>query len=1336
MPERNWGCISNGATFESLVTTLIAFEDPGAALFGRHGKDGGQDARSSNGRCVFQAKYRQDGSAAKAIAAAKKEAKTIAQYRTSGNAREPQWQGVTHWRLVTNATFNPTDRQIWDRDVVPLFQAQGLIAEYWERADLDAKLDKNPEIDRAYFQNTTRVFLSLPEVKERLPDQEPFLRRTTLGTFVGRTAEVQAIRSFLGTDHLFLVVHGAGGVGKTRLVIEAGESIAAEGTWQVLWANVASMEANGTWFEAIIPERPTLLLVDEPEDEQVLRVLAEQIGTKLGRTSRWKIIITARSTKDPVLKFLFGPRMRPRVDQFCIAALSREDAESMCIDLIRSGSLGSSSGEWQVEAARKIAQRFSCHPVWLTLAVHMLETTSDLAKVPENAEALAELYLSEVVERQSGYTRETVLMLLRWVSLLGSLNRENNTAVELIARQAQMSDIGAVMKAVADLVGRRALSERGARNRFVEVKPDVMRDYVLQKWLSADVGFGPDPVQPSEDAKQLANSVLQATLGGTLSAIERNILASLARTELLLRLSGHAVQLLAPFIQGMLNGIGKASASVRMALAELLVTVAIYRPEDVVNVSRALRVSPCDPERIEGPFGTLELTHDDVLLKLAWPVYHAALGAQSADVRLQILLELCELVEDECHVFARQTRQRAGDGKRAKELLGRTLEGGPHFWSDFEDAVLVVATKLLDEAAEAAPNTARLEVLKALIMPAISLKRQQTWSEGYTFYMRTIVIQPGHPAWATREKLKAKIKSLLEIDETPSVTRRMLWTLLADAHRSLNQCRMQGPSESQRAMQQEMLEDLTWAHLLLARGSRDLDEVSKARELWDWHVRFEKILELKSVSEGLEALYTSNEIAAEFKWLLDREDWKSHGLRATEKANELAAAGKDAIEAFLARAIRFFGNEQELSRVFNVAWELGARAEGAEGVRDFVTSVLSESRVGPRVEFAMAAASRWVATKRRSESSNAVLLVTDLAGICTDNDRRIRLLIHLYGQLPRSKGLGALSEEEILFIRSCEGAFLAAEQGPAFIRCVAWGLEHDWSGLKTILQRVLDAVPLEQMAAALSSLVDSLFWALPELKAEVVPPDLSVWMMNQLLRVPDLDSLGGNVEWYINEVLKRVGKPSLTWLPEAVKRRRDLEAEFGYGKVRGLSYHMRLSRFVSSLSQDGGIDPDSRTAIQKLLDLVSDTGSVGYHLHEILGDVDPHGCVVPEEVARRFAQASDLESAWRVARIGGAFPVGTQAWRIIAKSVLSRAENADRKERMSLYSALIEHGPKSWSGTPGEVPSIFKSAVESARQHLEAETDPVFRSFWKWRLSCAEADLRDEEERAKEERGE
>ena len=94
MPERKWGAITSGAMFESLAATIVLFEEPNASLFGRRGKDGGQDARSSDGTRVFQAKHHESGSAARAISDAKSEAKKVKEYRKPRHLRHAQWNGV------------------------------------------------------------------------------------------------------------------------------------------------------------------------------------------------------------------------------------------------------------------------------------------------------------------------------------------------------------------------------------------------------------------------------------------------------------------------------------------------------------------------------------------------------------------------------------------------------------------------------------------------------------------------------------------------------------------------------------------------------------------------------------------------------------------------------------------------------------------------------------------------------------------------------------------------------------------------------------------------------------------------------------------------------------------------------------------------------------------------------------------------------------------------------------------------------------------------------------------------------------------------------------------
>jgi hypothetical protein len=49
---------------------------------------------------------------------------------------------------------------------------------------------------------------------------------------------------------------------------------------------------------------------------------------------------------------------------------------------------------------------------------------------------------------------------------------------------------------------------------------------------------------------------------------------------------------------------------------------------------------------------------------------------------------------------------------------------------------------------------------------------------------------------------------------------------------------------------------------------------------------------------------------------------------------------------------------------------------------------------------------------------------------------------------------------------------------------------------------------------------------------------------------------------------------------------------------------------------------------------------------------------------------------------------------------------------------------------------VFQIEVQAARTSLESEDDPDLRPLWEWRLARAEAELRHQEEEAKEERGE
>ncbi len=155
MVEPNWGIIRSGPTFEALVSMLVFYKDPEARLFGRRGKDGGQDVRSGDGLIVYQAKFHFDENPSHAFNDAKSELKKILSYQTVGHVRYEQWLNVTHWRLVTNVMFNTTDEQRWTDEIVPLFAAEGLTAVYWTIPYLNGLLANYPEIQRMFFEVST-----------------------------------------------------------------------------------------------------------------------------------------------------------------------------------------------------------------------------------------------------------------------------------------------------------------------------------------------------------------------------------------------------------------------------------------------------------------------------------------------------------------------------------------------------------------------------------------------------------------------------------------------------------------------------------------------------------------------------------------------------------------------------------------------------------------------------------------------------------------------------------------------------------------------------------------------------------------------------------------------------------------------------------------------------------------------------------------------------------------------------------------------------------------------------------------------------------------------------
>ncbi len=1313
----DWRLIANGATFEALVSLLVAFEDPGAHQYGRAGKDASIDVLSGDGAIVYQSKFHRDGTFSDVLADAKKEAAKIRAYRQSGHPHYEKWKGVTHWRLCTNVPLNPNDEQHWKSEVEPLFLGMNIVPCFWAGRDLEARLIKYPELVASFFEGEIRTFLNLQEAWDLVRAVEPFLERASHISFQGRGDQLDVVDKFLVSDHRFLVFEGPGGIGKTRLLLEAGERIAMSGTWTVWWANPSSMILSSSWFRAIIPERPTVLLIDEPEDDQLLRVLVEQLGRS--RTIRWKVILTVRSSKWPVLQLLEHPRLQRQTWVVGIPNLSLNDAVKMCEDLLRSGILKNKlSDEQLLHVARRLSERFDQYPLWYTLAVDLLEhSDGTLASIPNTSRDVANRYLDEVISPL--VSPQTALALLRWVALIGPINLEDDRLLDILRQVSQLSDATALRHIFGELVRARVLVRRGVRSLLTEVKPDVIRDHLLISWLTEfDLDASP---RRSSQTEVLVALLSQALLTGVFTSVHQSILVSLARIEKILSIAEVPLRLLDQLFADISNRVHSVPAHIRITIPEVMQTIAGARPNDIVAVSQLLRLSDVAEETIDTLFGSRVLGKDDVVFQLPWLVYHAAMGADSPSLRHKILTELNQLVEQEAAITMRKSLP--NDGKRAGQLVDRLVAGNPEVSVDFFDAVQSTTHDMLANLS-VTQGRVMSSSIRVFLEAVLSTERQRWWAEGYSFHVQTHLVGPGQPEWELRQEVRSHLKDLLAGSDLPFEVRRLCWDLLAESHTGMNRIRDKAQAHLKAVADREMLDDLVWVKSVITDRLDNTRELEAARKVWMWHSRFEQDPEIKAASLDLEAMYTQNSVIAEFESLLSADDWTKKGQRCADTAQQLVQGDASAnISSFLARAIRFFTDRQDIVQILPVAGALGRLIPTNPSLVVFVKHELASNTDDFRRVFAEVMAMEWINELRAHG-------VADLLSETATDSHRVRLLTRIFDPTSQSH---LLTPKDLELLRASENLFIRTGQSETFIRLVGGTFCFDWAGLRQCIGRILASVPDEQIDSNVIALIDSIHWAVKVRPSGKPPATLAKWLLGHVLQISDLTN---QTSWYVEEIIQSLGPLPLTWLPQSLATRRDMERECGTRRVKAVNSHVAWARFVRPVNRYSRNNRSISHACEQLIEFAGEASSVGYYLPDIVTIVDPHGILIPGIVAGRIAATQTFDDVVALAPIAATYGIGSISWRQIAKDALTFAMRLPDRDRQSIYGVLLNPGMRSWSSAPGTVPEWVIATVESAQERLESETDPQFRELWAWHLAMSKQELQSWQDRIEEEKEE
>jgi hypothetical protein len=1340
MSDINWGLIRSGSTFEDLICALIGLEDHEARLYVRPGKDYAQDARSGDGLTIYQMKFHQDESTSSVIRDAKAEAKKIAKYQSTPGSAQEVWRGVQKWILISNVAFNPTDELKWNTEVKPEFDKLGLIATYWEKSVIETKLLKYPDLKQAYFGGETRVFLGIPEAREQVRLQEYSHPYALDAHYQGRETELEQYKNFINdANKKVLVIHGAGGIGKTRFLLEGAETLALPEGWQVLWANVVTMTTTNSWFMGLITERPTLLLIDEPDDATVLKTLVEQISG--GRARTWKVAIAVRSPNDLVLKYLQGTRMRQIVEELPLAPLEESAAVAFCQELLEFGSLQAKTADWKKQAATWIAQHYD-YPIWMAIAIKLLESKGNLQTMPQEVEGLASDYLGEIIKQQQSLHSEQILNLLRWTALINTVNREDTAVIEWIRVKVGCRNSTELKRNFDSLISRQVIFERGARNRLLKIKPDVLADYILRDWLTYSKLSRLD-LEASSEALEIVEEINTILDSPEASSIRKLVLKGIARFELIQQLSNDSINILGILLSNWYDKVPMMNARRRLSYLSVLDEISFAHVSEALNLLRAMLNSTSEPETVSTIFGIRIITHDDVILALPWSVYKMAPYAQTPDEQIKILSLLCNLVIAERDVATHRPQGLPNDGKRAETVLPRVIKGSPEFRSNFETSAFEKANELLKNirCQEKISEDQKLH-LDALVKPLLCMEQEHILFDRGFIRPYTLFITPERPEWENRDLLRKQIKNILLEQKIQPAQAVILWNLLAYAHREINQVLREVSQQQSVApsycevFRTALIQDLQWVRDFLKSHRLDIQELTAARKIWDWHYKFDKNPELKEIATQCETFFEQSELFPKYAPLLRWEGYEALGEWATEKSHELNDLNNtQSIQDFVKNGVKFLGNSDQASQLFIVAEKLGSEPQKSKAVGDFVEEALKLSIKDSEFQFAITLSRSWVWFTWHNNPLETIALLEQLLQWANTSEKIVQLIQAIY----ESAWSINIPEPEVAIVLAQEEHFLQANSAVRFVGLLSSILFSSPEKIKNTVETTLNKLDSKQLSSALPAFLKSLNYAMHSRTKntdQAIDPSLRNWILNQVLRLPDIDNLGGISSGYLEEILTMLGQPDLQWLISAIERRIQMFSESDGFNIRILPSEERLSQWITHISPEQADDTTIRSLIANLLSYADSYPSLGYNFPQYLSDVDPTGVITADLVVGKLKDPKvrgNPRETWQWAKFAGYYPDDSTAWREIAYEACSLAVQFDDRDKYSIFQALTYPGPKTWMSNIGEVSPTFEKAVETAQQRLEDETEPALIPFREWVLQSAETELSSEIERVKEE---
>jgi hypothetical protein len=445
-----------------------------------------------------------------------------------------------------------------------------------------------------------RTFLTPNEFADRV---EQVALTSHQGCFVGREVIRQELQSCLHGTSSAIILHGSGGLGKTRLLLALPDIIPKERSLWYIRNEAESVEPD---IASLSRDTQHIIVVDDAHRFSLLYRLREVIvNTELA--GKVILILATRSIfKDSLIYQLGLPGDR-------VETIEVKPLENQNIDQILQNSPHSITDQDARHAIVRIAEG---NPLIAGIAARLHQGEIDLINLTRDRVLTS--FLDEIVkdlseaERESTNSSQNYIRYLQILAALGSVNLDEQELQTKIHEVVEISPID------EDRIVSR-LVEAGLVERYwrtLKIASEVLADHIL--------------VQHFFDPKTKRADYQKQIIEPFFSLKSREILTNLAEAEVKGE-SPEAGLLLGQKLDELRQVLDREGNVFRFNLLHCLQGVAYLKPDDILLIVGSIVDGPeLPPESIEDRFwGSYEIGHERVLSKavevLEYTIYRRGL---------------------------------------------------------------------------------------------------------------------------------------------------------------------------------------------------------------------------------------------------------------------------------------------------------------------------------------------------------------------------------------------------------------------------------------------------------------------------------------------------------------------------------------------------------------------------------------------------------------------------------------------------------------------------------------------------------------------------------------